>query len=424
MSGSSYHNVFYYYRGPTTASVNEENRYHRQVEDNSTKALINTLELGGPALTRSFVRKFTGLTVTGDPAFSLQSGPSSPLVSEKRFLLGLSILGEIDQETMTEKPHDGTGRVDAAIHVAGELALFIETKTVERLDGRQLYRHAKDWDIATPASSSGAWSPPSDWILVTWTDVWRWAQGERKESPEASVAHFVLDQFCDYLEILGFAPWAGFRPEDFDFFRAPSVEQLEILRNRMTGLWQRVLEELDEPAASLLLPIHVGRMGLETRQAWAQTNRNVGWTNLTVELNELELQLNLVGWTADQANALERWLSRNRPPGGMELVAFERRATRTQAGKPWWMGAPGQVLKRFGAEEIVGGGFVRWRDDWRRSNDLKWKRLAFHLRRTFSRPEVIALEDRLAHEFLRDVKRLWPILAEINGWSSSTVGLG
>ena len=39
--------------------------------------------------------------------------------------------------------------------------------------------------------------------------VWRWARDERTR--RNGIAGFLLSQFCEYLEILGFAPWAGFR---------------------------------------------------------------------------------------------------------------------------------------------------------------------------------------------------------------------
>ena len=46
-----HHNVFYSYRGPITDADARE----RQLENNLTKALVNTLSLGGDAVCRAFL---------------------------------------------------------------------------------------------------------------------------------------------------------------------------------------------------------------------------------------------------------------------------------------------------------------------------------------------------------------------------------
>jgi len=46
-----HHNLFYGYRGPSTDDRDRE----RQLENNLTKALVNTLRLGGEAVWRGFL---------------------------------------------------------------------------------------------------------------------------------------------------------------------------------------------------------------------------------------------------------------------------------------------------------------------------------------------------------------------------------
>ena len=56
-----HHNVFYYFRGPSAAagsSRGDEETRHRQVEDNTTKALINVLDCGLAEITEGFLERF------------------------------------------------------------------------------------------------------------------------------------------------------------------------------------------------------------------------------------------------------------------------------------------------------------------------------------------------------------------------------
>jgi hypothetical protein len=51
---SPYQNIFFYYRGPTSKTLEEsEPAMDRQLEDNTTKALINVLEHSDSSLTAS-----------------------------------------------------------------------------------------------------------------------------------------------------------------------------------------------------------------------------------------------------------------------------------------------------------------------------------------------------------------------------------
>src|SRR5947209_10717750 len=94
-----HHNVFFYYRGPSARESRQEGeRYQRQVEDNSTKALVNVLEHGGSDVARSFLRRFAPALADGWPRGALpelflQRGPTGALPSGRRLVLGVSLLG-------------------------------------------------------------------------------------------------------------------------------------------------------------------------------------------------------------------------------------------------------------------------------------------------------------------------------------------
>lgn len=404
-----HHNVFFYYRGPSARESRQEGeRYQQQVEDNSTKALVNVLEHGGRDVARSFLRRFAPALADGWPPGALpelflQRGPTGALPSGRRLLLGLSLLGQVDGPLVAS----GAGsRVDAAILVAGVGLLTIEVKVVDDLDGPQLARHAQRWGVVEEP------------LLVRWADVWRWARDERLR-PDG-VAGFLLSQFCEYLEILGFAPWAGFRGEDFDFFLQPSWEQRTIVRNRVSGAWERIADELDAGESALLGRFAGGRLGLHDATAWAQTNRGESIINLTLELMQHELQLNLVGWNHDRAERLLAWLGS--PLGheltdglrGFEVVLFERAAMSDHAGAPYWQRASEREVERFDAATLADGRFSAWVADWRSRTDKTWRKLAVHVRRTYSRAEILGAAERIVSVLVSDVRRLLPALRSVN----------
>ena len=73
-------------------------------------------------------------------------------------------------------------------------------------------------------------------------------------------------------------------PTDFDCFLQPSWEQRTIVRNRVSGAWERIADELDAGESALLGRFASGRLGLHDATAWAQTNRGESIINLTLEL--------------------------------------------------------------------------------------------------------------------------------------------
>lgn len=83
-----HHNLFYGYRGP----MSDEGAREWQLENNVTKALINTLRLGGEPVWRPFLAEL-GMPEASQAEFLLQktdlpSGPAS--LKNRRVLLGIS----------------------------------------------------------------------------------------------------------------------------------------------------------------------------------------------------------------------------------------------------------------------------------------------------------------------------------------------
>jgi hypothetical protein len=406
-----HHNIFFYYRGPSTKAVSPHDA-HKQLEDNATKALVNVLEHSPPELARSFLGRFApGLAVGWPPderaSYHLQGGPDSGpdgISPGQRVLLGISIDGQIDPKAAPGLPEAGT-RIDAAIVPPHGGFLAIETKVVELLDPHQLERHRHYWQI-----------PKAEDVLVRWVTVWEWARDARAKTDDRA-AQLLLDQFCEYLEILGFGRWAGFREEDFAQFVDWSWDHQPILRARMRAVWERVLELMPEDQAAWLGVVEAGKLPRRETHAWAQTNRGQRGANLTLELGADELQLNLVGWNDSQASRLAKWLTSNpeRAPN-MELIVYERTAKGDHKHAPFWMHASHRELVRFAPVEVRSGGLAPWIETWNRTADLAWTRLAYHLRHSWTRDEALARGEHLAGDIAVLAAEALPLLRDINRW--------
>lgn len=405
MTARRHHNIFVYYRGPSQKT--SERDAHRQLEDNATKALINTLEHSDPVLARSFVSRFAADVAKGWPdkkpaTYFLQRGPDK-VPPGRRMILGLSIDGEIDPKAKKLALPAGT-RIDAAIEVPHGGLVAIETKVVEYLDPHQLARHRTRWQIA-----------PSDQALVRWVDVWSWARAELNEAPDV-VTRFLLRQLCEYLETLGFGRWAGFRKEDFAQFAEWSWDYQPVLRARMRAGLERVLEVMDPADVAQLGTIEAGTLPKTATAAWAQTNRGVAIVNLSLQLHPHEVQLNIDGWRKPQALRVENWLL-NHPERcpNLNLVVHERNPTIDRNGKALWQPEkPSTVAVTLTPDQVRRGEFAQWFATWHAAPDSKLKLLAYHLRHAWTREYVLKRGERMASEIAATATHALPVLREVN----------
>lgn len=249
---------------------------------------------------------------------------------------------------------------------------------------------------------------------VSWGSIWEWARSELG-SAQDPVSDFLVGQFCEYLEILGFGRWAGFHPEDFEQFEAWSWEHQPILKARMVGAWEEVLARMDDADASQLGAIRPGNFPNGGTAAWAMTNGADKVVNLSLELTRSELQLNVVAWTAPQAFAFEKCID-SLEMAGLELVVFERRATTAGSGNTYWQRETHIELKRFDGEALRDGGFDRWQASWRNKSDQKWVKLAYHARYAWTRQEVLKRGDSIVNEIADRASAAMPALRQVNKW--------
>ena len=222
-----HHNLFYSYRGP----IPDEGARERQLENNVTKALVNTLRLGGESVWRPFLVEL-GVAEAAQAEFLLQrsdlpSGPAS--LKKQRVLLGIS-------STPSNSPHAPTSDEiyasvpDAWIYGDG-FAVLVESKVVGGFVEGQMHSH-----IARLRANGNA-SPSVD--LKTWRDLHRFFRALRCQL--SGVPAFLVDQFIEYLEYSELSGFTGFRREHFDYFLTHDDEEARHwVKSQVEDLAQRL----------------------------------------------------------------------------------------------------------------------------------------------------------------------------------------
>lgn len=195
-----HHNIFYYYRG---ASLSESAR-ERQLEDNTTKALINVIEHCDLKVSSEFLQ-WLGIKTSEKPICELQRatiGSGSITQKSKRILLAIVP----SQETLASRDisSDHTkSRPDAWIY-GQDYVILIESKIVGKLDNHQLNRH-KSLLISNDEP-----------VVKTWAEIHNFFKYLIVD-PSTKDA-WLIQQFTRYLENNGMGGFTGFDAEIFDYF--------------------------------------------------------------------------------------------------------------------------------------------------------------------------------------------------------------
>ncbi len=201
-----HHNIFYYYRG---ANVTERER-ERQLEDNTTKALINTLSHCSPKVAIKFLG-WLGICSKERIKFELQKktiGEGLLRRKSNRLFLGLVPAKRTDNTCpKTVEACSTDSRPDAWIH-GDDYVVLIESKVVGNLDSNQREHHIRKLQTDTKEP------PRSD--EKTWAEVHRFFVSILPELSGQS--KWIVEQFTKYLEWNSMAEFTGFENEIFDYF--------------------------------------------------------------------------------------------------------------------------------------------------------------------------------------------------------------
>jgi len=187
-----HHNLFYSYRGADVAEVDRE----RQLEDNVTKALINTLRLGGEDVWRPFLAE-VGVSEAKGAVFMLQRHDVPLGAAHRRCRVLLGISTHPSHWSPAADAEEAYASVPDAWVYGDGFAILMESKVVGDFSGAQMEAH-----LARLRSSEHT-QPVV--VLQTWRDVhgfFRRLLPGLAGAPALLVEQFI--QFLEYTDVSGF----------------------------------------------------------------------------------------------------------------------------------------------------------------------------------------------------------------------------
>jgi len=252
-----HHNLFYTYRGPGTDADRD-----RQLENNVTKALINTLRLGGEAVWRPFLA-WLGIADATGADFLLQRRdlPSGHAAHKRhRALLGISKRKSAWPPGVCE----GTNYEslpDAWVYGDG-FAILVESKIGDNdFSPKHMGAH-----LARLGSTEHL---PPKIVLQTWRDVRGFFHNILPSLTDASTL-LLVTQFIQFLEYSDMSGFTGFQPEHFNYFLLHDDDEARRwVRGQVEDFADRVQTQLHDKVDSFYEHPHVGVLKPSDSYCWA-----------------------------------------------------------------------------------------------------------------------------------------------------------
>ena len=250
-------NLFYSYRGPDTRSVDRD----RQLENNLTKALINTLDLGGKSVWRPFLDAL-GLAKTSRAKFLLQRRnlPSRAAASKRdRILLGISKQPS-DWSPSRRREIRYESLPDAWVY-GDTFAVLVESKVGDSdFSPSQMESHrARLWQNSGKAPKV---------VKKTWQEIHCLFCDILTSLTDGSSTDLLVRQFIQFLEYSGMTGFNGFRPDHFDYFTLHDDDDARRwVVDQVHGLADRVKIGLRK-VSSFYEAAHVGQLPLWRSDCW------------------------------------------------------------------------------------------------------------------------------------------------------------
>lgn len=395
-------NVFYYYRGP----ARERSLIDRQLENNTTKALVNVLE-NSPTLTIQFLDRL-GVDATSQKIrFELQSetiGERPFWRAKKKLLLGIVGGPPAENVPSAEGTPEGSSLPDARVY-GDDFVILIESKLGPRLDASQKARHMG-------ILGAGAEERQETWQAIH--DFFGGIPG----LPD--VDHFLVQEFTRYLEYTGMATTSTVTGELFDFLLDPEdAEGKRWVRLTMEALAKAVAQGLEPPS----LRVKVGHIQKEPGGwygCWvtlSHTEHASAEAHITIELLPYELYI-----YANVDTATIRRLFKgleNRPEAframlanleGFEILVNDRRRSKGQPRKFEYVPVMKFRTGRYIADEISFNHLAHLLKSLRVPGTYP----SFSVTKGFNRHEVLEMKKSLAQSLIETARQLEPVVQFVN----------
>ena len=282
-----HHNIFYYYRGAQRSNRERE----RQLEDNTTKALINTLEHCSPTVVLKFL-DWLGITAAGPAKFELQKasiGTGKIWGRSQRLLLGLvpskgasDPCDELDGTAVATKEDS---RPDAWLY-GDDFIVLLESKVAGSLELDQMQRHYQKLRVGMEGQ------PRCE--VRTWAEVHQFFVGILPEL--CGKDKWIVEQFTQYLEGIGMAEFAGLEQEIFDYFIThDDEEERQRVRGIVQSFAEKILDGLQAFDSSFYQSYDVGQLQLKDKYCWVafgpEGEEYRQWAHQTVSLGAYGLDV-------------------------------------------------------------------------------------------------------------------------------------
>ncbi|MDR3577845.1 MAG: hypothetical protein P4L50_28615 [Anaerolineaceae bacterium] len=269
-----HHNIFYYYRGPDQSNPEKKDQ---QLENNTTKALANTLRYCSPIVAQLFLARL-GITTKDKVEVELQKsniGTEKIRSASQRLLLGLVDKGEKNEISIRARlagpqPPTGDSCPDAWLY-GEDFVVLIESKvgTSSLLPDQMClhYQKLKRNAINQPVFQ-----------VHTWAEIHKFFVGLLPELNDKN-DKFLVEQFSQYLEYKNMSEFSGFEEGMFEFFvqdqKDPDTKQW--IRHTMDLFGKKLLDDDSQGLRALNKSFytmhHVGNFGSQDNNFWVAFGR-------------------------------------------------------------------------------------------------------------------------------------------------------